>query len=112
MDAVRAEHYGILRGVPKDVLRLDQLRFLGIHHALELVEVEPGSAAVGENPITLHLRSKTRATVVAVVRAGEPIYTLDADSKFMAGDTVVLVGPSPALVRATAVFRAKQDDTS
>ncbi len=112
MDAVRAEHYGILRGVPKDVLRLDQLRFLGIHHALELVEVEPGSAAVGENPITMHLRSLTRATVVAVVRRGEPLYTLDADSKFLVGDTVVLVGPSPALVRATAMFRTKQEDTA
>ena len=94
------------------MFRIDQLRFLGIHHALELVEVEPGSAAVGENPITMHLRSLTRATVVAVVRKGEPLYTLDADSKFLVGDTVVLVGPSPALVRATAMFRTKQEDTS
>jgi CPA2 family monovalent cation:H+ antiporter-2 len=111
MDAVRAEHYGILRGVPKDVLRLDQLRFLGIHHALELVEVEEGSVAVGENPFTLRLRSTTHATVVAVVRKAVPIYTFDADSRFLVGDTVVLVGPLPALVRAIKLFRAKQADS-
>jgi CPA2 family monovalent cation:H+ antiporter-2 len=112
MDAVRAEHYGILRGVPKDVLRLDQLRFLGIHHALELVEVEEGSAAVGENPISLRLRSTTHATVVAIVRNGEPFYEIDAESRFLVGDAVVLVGQAPALVRAIELFRAKQADTS
>ena len=104
MDAVRAEHYGVLRGVPKNILRLDQLRFLGIHHALELFEVEAGSAAEGENVITLRLRSETGATVVAAVREGEPFYAPEADFRFQAGDTVVVVGASPTLVKARDVF--------
>jgi CPA2 family monovalent cation:H+ antiporter-2 len=106
LDAMRAEHYGILRGVPKEALHLDDLRYLGIHHALEVVEVEAGSAAIGKNPVTLDLRSKTGATVVAVIRKGEPFYTIDAKSRFEVGDAVVLVGPAPALVKGCAVFRA------
>lgn len=104
MDAVRAEHYGLLRGVPKSILRLDQLRFLGIHHALELFEVEAGSAAEGQSVVTLRLRSDTGATVVAVVREGQSFYGPPADFRFEAGDTVVVVGASPTLVKAHGVF--------
>jgi CPA2 family monovalent cation:H+ antiporter-2 len=106
LDAMRAEHYGILRGVPKEALHLDDLRYLGIHHALEVVEVEAESVAMGKNPVTLDLRGKTGATVVAVIRKGEPFYTIDAESRFEVGDAVVLVGAAPALVRGCAVFRA------
>jgi CPA2 family monovalent cation:H+ antiporter-2 len=112
MDAVRAEHYGLLRGVPKHILRLDQLRFLGIHHALELFEVEPGSRADGESPVSLRLRAETGATVVAVVREGQAYYNMDADSKFQAGDTVVVVGASPTLVKARDVFCQSGDDNA
>ena len=104
MDAVRAEHYGLLRGVPKNILRLDQLRFLGIHHALELFEVEAGSPAEGQSVVTLRLRSETGATVVAVVREGRPFYGPHTDFRFEAGDTVVVVGASPTLVKARGVF--------
>lgn len=109
LDAFRAEHYGILRGVPKDALHLDDLRFLGIHHALQLVEVEEGAHAVGEDPKSLELRQETGATVVAVIRAGEAFYTLDATTKFEVGDAIVLVGPAPSLTRAAALFRNPMD---
>ena len=56
LDAMRTDGYGILRGVPKEALHLDELRFLGIQHALELVAVEPGSAAVGRSVQDLKLR--------------------------------------------------------
>ena len=106
LDAMRAEHYGILRGVPTQALHLDDLRYLGIHHALELVEVEPGSAAVDANPASLELRSTTGATVVAVVREGVARYEFDDAFRFAPGDTVVLVGPSPAILKGAGVFRA------
>ncbi len=106
LDAMRAEHYGILRGVPSQALHLDDLRYLGIHHALELVEVETGSAAVGANPASLELRSTTGATVVAVVREGVARYEFDDAFRFAPGDTVVLVGPSPAILKGAGVFRA------
>ena len=40
LDAVRSEHYGLLRGTAAPDLALDTLQHLGIHDALELVEVE------------------------------------------------------------------------
>jgi CPA2 family monovalent cation:H+ antiporter-2 len=110
LDAFRAEHYGILRGVPKDALHLDDLRYLGIHHALQLVEVAEGSPAVGENPMSLHLRSETGATVVAVIRKGEAFYAPDPALSFEVGDAVVLVGPSPSLTRGAALFQKSSEN--
>ncbi|MFQ6046500.1 MAG: cation:proton antiporter [Gemmatimonadales bacterium] len=107
LDALRAEHYGILRGIPKEALHLDDLRYLGVHHALDLVEVEEGSRAVGENPVTLNLRNTTGATVVAVVRQGVAYYAPDPSFRFQPGDTVVIVGTAPALERGSEPFRAR-----
>ncbi|HEX9691054.1 MAG TPA: cation:proton antiporter [Gemmatimonadales bacterium] len=105
LDAVRAEHYGVLRGLPKETLRLDDLRYLGVHHALELVAIEEGAEAVGGNPTSLDLRSRTGATVIAVIREGKAHYTPDPLFSMLPGDTVVLVGPGPSLQLAAKVFR-------
>ena len=47
VESVRTEHYGLLRGTAAPDLRLDTLKHLGIHDALELIEVESGAQAVG-----------------------------------------------------------------
>ncbi len=107
MEAVRSEHYGVLRGLSKEALRLDELKYLGIQHALELVEIEEGARAVGESPVSLELRSTTAVTVVAVIREGVAEYELNETVRFRVGDTVVLVGPSPALQKGAAYFRAE-----
>ena len=105
LDALRAEHYGILRGVPKEALHLDDLTFLGIHHALELVLIEEGARAVGETPSSLNLREATGATAVATVRDGAAYYEFGPDFRWKVGDTVVLVGPAPTLERGAHLFR-------
>ena len=78
LDAVRSEHYSMLRGESRPDLQLDTLKHLGIHSALDLVQVEEGAAAVGGNPSTLNLRRDTGATLVAVVRDGKAFYKRDA----------------------------------
>ena len=103
--AVRGEHYGLLRGAAAPDLTLDSLQHLGIHDALELVEVEPGSPAVGENARTLDLRRRTGAIQVAVVRDGTPIYRRDESFRYVPGDTAVLVGDRDSLDRAATLFR-------
>ena len=105
LEAVRNEHYGLLRGTAAPDLTLDTLKHLGIHDALELVEVEHGAAAVDENARTLDLRQQTGAIQVAVVRDGQPIYRRDQTFRYRPGDTAVLVGDREALDRATALFR-------
>ena len=86
-------------------LTLDALKHLGIHDALELVEVEDGAAAVDENARTLDLRQQTGAIQVAVVRDGRPIDRRDETFHYRPGDTAVLVGDREALDCAAALFR-------
>ena len=105
LDAVRSEHYGLLRGRAQPNLHLDTLKHLGIHNALELVEVEAGAAAVGKSATALDLRRATGAVQIAVIREGRPHYQREADFAYRPGDTAVLVGDRDALDRAAALFR-------
>lgn len=105
VNAVRNQHYAMLRGKARPDLKLDALKHLGIHTALELVEVEDGSEADGQSATSLHLRQRTGAIQIAVVRDGKAIYRRDAAFRFQPGDTTVLVGDKEALERATALFR-------
>jgi len=106
IQAARREHYGVLRGLEPADLRLDALRHLGIHAAMDTIEVEADSAAVGQSPTSLQLRRATGATLIAVVREGRALYTPDPAFRFQPGDTAVLVGDRPALERACRYFRA------
>ena len=108
LDAVRREHYGLLRGTAAPDLKLDTLKHLGIHEALELVEVEQGAAAVGGSARTLDLRRRTNAIQVAVVRDGVPMYRRDETFRYRVGDTAVLVGDREALDAAAALFRGRE----
>lgn len=109
LDAVRNEHYRMLRQDSLVDLKLDTLRHLGIHDALDLVEVEPGAPAIGKNATVLHLRRRTGATVIAVVRSGKALYRPDPSFDFRPGDTVVLVGDRESIDKAAAVFKAPLD---
>ncbi len=107
--AVRSEHYGVLRGLELPDLRLDALRHLGVHAAMDTIEVEAGSPAVGQSPTSMDLRRATGATVVAVVRQGRALYAPDPAFRFQPGDTAVLVGERDTLDRASAYFRTRQE---
>ena len=106
VESVRTEHYGLLRGTAAPDLKLDALKHLGIHDALELIEVEDGAPAVGANPTTLALRRRTGAVQIAVVRDGQPIFQREPNFRYRVGDTVVLVGDPDSLSHAMALFRA------
>ena len=106
IEAVRSEHYRMLREDSLAALKLDALRHLGIHAALDLLEVEEGAPAVGESPASLNLRKTTGAMVIAVVRSGKAHYPPDPGFTFFAGDAVVLVGDRGALEKGAEVFRA------
>jgi CPA2 family monovalent cation:H+ antiporter-2 len=105
LEAIRAEHYQMLRREERPALALDALKHLGIHRALDMVEVEEGSMALGESPTSLQLRRQTGAVVVAVVRDGKAIYQRDPDFAFRPGDIVVMVGDRESLERTAKIFR-------
>jgi K+/H+ antiporter YhaU regulatory subunit KhtT len=106
LELVRSEHYGLLRAAARPNIKLDALQHLGIHAALELIEVEDGSRAVGENPTSLDLRRKTGSVVLAVVRDGVAIYKRDPSFLFRTGDTVVLVGDADSLQKGSELFQS------
>ncbi len=106
VEAVRSEHYGLLRGEAQPDIRIDPFRYLKLHDAVKIVDVAEGSAAVGENPTSLRLRARTGAVVVAAVRNGRPYYTPDPEFVFAPRDAVVLVGEPDALTRAVEIFGA------
>jgi len=112
LDAVRNEHYRILREGSLADLKLDALRHLGIHRALDLVEVEEGSPAIGASPTSLNLRRRTGSIVIAVVREGKALYRPDPAFGFLPGDTVVLVGDREALERGAEVFQGRPAPSS
>ena len=104
-ETVRTEHYGLLRGTAQPDLRLDSLKHLGIHDALELMEIRDGARVIGMNATSLHLRQSTGAVQIAVVREGQPIYQRESEFDYRAGDTVVLVGDRESLDRAIELFQ-------
>ena len=109
---VRKEHYGLFRGTAEPDLRLDALKHLGIHDALELVEIEDGADVIGMSATTLRLRRRTGAVQIAVVRDGHPLYRREPDFHYRAGDTVVLVGDRDSLDRAIALFQEQRESPS
>jgi CPA2 family monovalent cation:H+ antiporter-2 len=105
LEAIRSEHYQMLRSEDRAPLALDALRHLGIHRALEMIAVAHGSEAVGENPKSLQIRRRTGAVVIAVVRDGRAIYQRDPEFSFRLGDIVVAVGDRESLERTEKIFR-------
>jgi CPA2 family monovalent cation:H+ antiporter-2 len=104
IEAARVELYGMAMGAAGADGHLERLAQLGLHHGVEVVEVEAGSRAIGGHPVTLNLRRETGATVIAAVRNGTALYTPDPDFRFRPGDTVLLVGDDEALAKARALF--------
>jgi CPA2 family monovalent cation:H+ antiporter-2 len=104
LQAARLEHYGIFSGRGTAEFRLDTLAELGVHRAIDIVEVEAGAPAVGQHPSTLRLRRETGATVIAVVREEQVYYTPDPKQRFQVGDSVLLMGDEEAQARVRKFF--------
>lgn len=111
LDVMRSEHYRVLREDSLAEVKLDALRHLGIHGALDVVEVEDGAPALGENPTSLNLRRVTGAIVIAVVREGKALYRPKPAFGFRPGDAVVLVGDRDALESAARLFKKESAST-
>ena len=104
VEVARGGHYELLRGLSLAELRLEELKHLGVRAEIDMVAVEHGARAVGQDLVSLGLRRETRATVIAVVRGGAALYPPEPTFRFQQGDTVALVGDRDALDRAMRLF--------
>jgi len=104
VEVARGTRYEMLRGLAMPDLRADALASLGVAAQVETVEVEEGAEAIGRSAASLHLRTRTGATVLAAVREGKAIYEPDPSFGYRPGDVVVLVGTPESLEKAERMF--------
>ncbi len=81
-----------LLGAPRVIERLSRLREQVAGLATEGVPIEPGSQFVGATLGQTAIRSRTGASVVAVLRAEEVVASPTPDFRFQAGDRLIVVG--------------------
>lgn len=72
---------------------------------LDWVPITEGAPSAGIRLAQLGLRTRTGASVVAVVRDAENILSPKADFELRAGDTAVIVGAASAVEQAAALLR-------
>jgi CPA2 family monovalent cation:H+ antiporter-2 len=70
----------------------------------ESVRVPPGSMAVGRTLAAVDLRGLTGATVLAIIRAGEPIIAPTGKEVILEGDVLAVAGSHEAIVGARSLI--------
>ena len=81
-----------LLGAPRVIERLSRLREQVAGLATEGVPIEPGSPFVGVTLGDTAIRTRTGASVVAVLRGDEVVASPTPDFRFQAGDRLIVVG--------------------
>jgi TrkA domain protein len=101
LDGDEAEVLAELLGQPRVIERLARLREQIEGLATEGIYLEDGSPYVGRTLADAAIRSRTGASVVALVRNGEVTPSPAPSQEFRSGDKIVVVGTQEG-VRATA----------
>jgi TrkA domain protein len=95
-----------LLGGSEVVERLDEVLRQSVEGlTLEWVEIQEDSPAAGRTLAEIGLRSRTGASIVAIVREGETVNSPRAEFRVQAGDTAVVVGSPEVIEKAAAALR-------
>lgn len=73
--------------------------------AIDWLQIEADSPAVGRTIGQLEIRGTTGVTIIAVLRAGEALPAPGPDFKLQPGDTAIVVGDPADCRRAQDLFR-------
>jgi monovalent cation:H+ antiporter-2, CPA2 family len=111
VETTRRDHYRLFAEAAPRLSPLHQLGALGVELDVDTLDVPPGSPVIGENPVTLKLRSRTGAMVLAVLRESAVLHEVDRSFRFAPLDLVVMVGTEEALGKARALFTAAAEVT-
>ncbi|MBW3662639.1 MAG: potassium transporter TrkA [Actinobacteria bacterium] len=71
----------------------------------EWLDVDPGSPAVGRSIGQLRIRTQTGASIVAVIRAPNPVPAPDPSFVFEVGDTLVAAGTTDGVEKVRALLQ-------
>jgi len=100
VELIRKQGYSMLRGLALPRQTLDQLDQILAATTTESFMVPKSSPAAGRSIRDLQLRKMTGATVIAVVRDGQPSTNPSPDFVMQPGDILVLVGSHGQLDQA------------
>ncbi|MFN8625513.1 MAG: cation:proton antiporter [Candidatus Binatia bacterium] len=100
VELIRNQGYSMLRGLALPRQTLDQLDQILAATTTESFMVPKGSPAAGRTIRDLQLRKMTGATVIAVVRGGQPSTNPSPDFAMQPGDILVMVGSHGQLDQA------------
>jgi CPA2 family monovalent cation:H+ antiporter-2 len=104
VDLIRKEHYGTLRGLRLQGKQLDELSQFLVGTTTDIFSVVEGAPVIGKSLAEVDLRSRSGATVIAVVREGKSFHNVGADFTLAAGDRLVLLGDHKALDDAAQIL--------
>lgn len=103
--SIRAGGYSVLRGVPYDrAAHLKELMEVFSTTATETYYVDDTCTAAGHTIADTALRKTTGASIIAIVRAGQPQVNPMPGEQIAPGDVLVLVGSHPQLDAARALL--------
>ena len=83
------------------------LRKGGAPLSIEDILVEPESAMAGKSLAELDIRNRFDVTVLAVIRAGEPVVNPPGDFVLRAGDQLIVLGTREALARLEEMAKGR-----
>ncbi|NPV27084.1 MAG: GntR family transcriptional regulator [Firmicutes bacterium] len=84
------------------------VKMTGWLQKIEEVEVPPGSYLIGKSLASVGFRARTGATVLALERNGEEIFSPDVSMTIQEGDLLVYVGPSDCVSKVEELLKAEQ----
>jgi CPA2 family monovalent cation:H+ antiporter-2 len=104
---IRHEHYQALRGLGATTEFLEETKRIIAGGILETAQVLERSEACGRSIAELHLRERTGATVLNIVRNDTPLPSVDGTTRLEKGDLMVLYGPHEAIDKAIRIIEPK-----
>jgi CPA2 family monovalent cation:H+ antiporter-2 len=110
VNLLRGESYKWMRSeekTPKVFSHLDEILAAGI---VESFYINEDNKWIGKTIGDLHLRGRTDATIIAIVRQGSTKTTPNANEVLESGDTLVITGTHKAVDQAFEFLSAKKDD--
>jgi len=102
VEEVRADGYGMLRGLQRDKLSIQELQEEIEIFSRRLAE---GSVLVGQSLLESNLRQRYGITVLAIRRESQLISQLDIHSRFRAGDVLVMMGHAQLFSDTAELFK-------
>ena len=101
---VRADSYGMLRGLTKDFESLADLRYYLKDVEISVIRLADGAPLAGKTLADVGLRKKYGITVLAVRRDSEMLFNPEADMELNADDLLIILGAPEKIAAGGFLF--------